>query len=285
MKRIFKLLIIALCTINIMPIQAIFYQVDIWKDAAGNKRIFCYDRHVRCNDKCSWLKQRNDIIDFCTLNSSLMIAEDGSHYTGDNANLKAVMHEKFLLETPLRGLIRRCSEDGIPHVNIEFRHAAIRCKDPKLNIPLLDSAAATNKAYEELESYSDNDKVLQEEYQIIKETVKAHRRAAELKYKEKLAHKHTITPEFKRDLYLQCAFECNTRLIDARILHELATYQKNESMVVCAGANHIRNITPVLQKMGYRLEKSIAHKVELDNAAMIKASSAVDVDSFLSEKK
>lgn len=259
-----------------LPLQAVFFVGERFVNKQGNS-IDCFgDMHIECDIPSVVSEQQRTIIDRALARNACVIVEDMDARYQQNP-VTARLDFDTGAQTPLDNLSIECHEQGISCVNVEFREESAASLG---GLPI-SSSQALNSFYATLaESTCYNDCPQLNSYYW--------RTASSL-----LNQNQDLIDSIRGvhcSLYDYCQELCDhtrqrinlfdARLIDMRILHSLYENRLNPSIFVCAGANHIERIKPMLRKLGYKSIGGIKNEVIMAKKDRINSCSALSLENY-----
>lgn len=270
-----KLFISILCCMA-MSAHAVFFRGERFVDRHGNS-IECFgDLHIPCSKPSVTRNQQKKILEYAGDYNAFVIVEDmNARY--EESGLTHAYDIDTTCTTPLDNLSTQCDAAGIDCCNVEFRElsAASLAGFP---IPACDTVRALNKAISEIAHYTDCSSL--DAY--YKQTLGA-----------VLGKNKSLIQELQQTDYSLCDY-CQSlcthaqerinlfdvALIDARILHALYEQKEKQTIFVCAGANHLQRIKPLLHKMGYVSLGVMQNDVIMRKKNLIDHRSALSIDAY-----
>ena len=302
------------------PSHAVFYAARVLEGrplldqhtlrVASQKRVILLSEvHTECEDPTQVAKQQNGVVHYALASKAYVIAEDSADVRRALLGKKAKqrIQNSGKSADSLGGLMQLCEDKNIPHANVEFRFS--RDAFIQYMIAIKKEQSAMKRAVELSAEKKHTIAQLQKRALLETENVLAETRRR-ISMQPLLSDYYTsiCTEVIEKgnqllsntndlaNLDMQTwAKEVRTfdyKLIDARIMHEIATCPQS-TVIVCAGGDHIDNIVEVLQeKLGY-VEQAVHAQIKQINVVQkmmgnaprtyIAASTAVDVTEFFKD--
>jgi len=265
-----------------VPAQGVFIVGERFQNRHGNT-IECFsDYHMPCSDSSVADIQQQEIIEKAAEYNSHVIVEDM------NARYKE-MEKKYVraidttaFEIPLDDLSLACEDANISCTNVEFRHASSASLGG-VPIPACDTLDAFKQVLKEINQYNDGSLLNAYYWKTIADVCGNNKTLIDALHCTECS------------LYDYCQGKCgqiqktvtlfDAPLLDARIMHEVYENRLKSSMFICAGANHIKRIRPLLRKLGYKSMGSIQQDVVLQpsdktDQVIIDSSCALSIENY-----
>lgn len=291
----YKKIILTLLVCGFAQLHAIFYQVDLWQNTDLQQTIVCLsDDHHTCENEKAWSEQQDALIVEAKKRTAYVVAEDMDDHQSKHAALQVGWWEGNPAGAPLIGLIKKCRKSWVACNNVEFRQLCTYRAALGINKKLLDP-----DCYRESVAKISTADLIQETNDIIHEIGIYKDGAIFKKEYDTIFEKLQIDYALVRLIQVECEFFnrdlielyhalalASWRLLDARILHQIATNKKEKCIFIAAGGAHIENINTMLPKLGFKklsgTKKECIYTGQQDNRR-ISAASAVDIAKFFTD--
>lgn len=280
-------------------LSATFYgKIDEWYDR--NQNVFCfYDYHKECTDFQAGINQQKEFVDFAKKYQALAIIED----TSEDPSIKD--HDSdlpiYCADSPLLHLHKKLLDEKIPYINVEFRFYLGYYKNflsliEKHPTVFNKESMATQEVLTEIRGQ------LIEEFKAAlkqhEDTMKNIAQASLTYFYEhcleeitQAIHKNigrvtTSNIRFPKDekkaaAFYETIFNCESLLIDNRILHAIYKNRDKKVIFICAGGKHIEFVSFLLEHLGFTKFPSLLPEKELFiEDEKVKAESAVNIKEF-----
>jgi hypothetical protein len=267
-------LVLCFCAISV---QGIFYRGERFVHRNGNI-IECFgDIHIPCEDPSLVHQQQNDILAYAKDHNAHVIVEDMNARYEQNG-FDSMWDVDVSCTMPLDSLSTQCDAIGIDSSNVEFRElsAASLAGFP---ISAQQTIRSFNNIVNEIYAYNDTHFLNAYYWRTLTNVVNQHKQLINSLESSRCTLKDFCESEDKQIQDQVNLFDVT--LLDMRIIHAIYTNRYKSRILVCAGANHIRRIIPVLRKMGYSSEGVIEKEVFMQDYDLIRTSSAIDVQEYV----
>lgn len=274
MKKIVKYLLLLSCLIS-LGARAFIYDIRVMRRWDPAYRHYCYfiglgDFHdKRHNITPLQLKQIDGIISRCPYGKTKMIVEDIS----SRSNVGRQLCGRFFVNSRggiLGGLAKKYRNKGFLGLdNVEYRFCRVASLAPVINSLKSDLSTLTSTSHiricclkneiinvlKEISTYNDG-RVLNSWYQkcmaqtmrymkLLKFDINSSKSVADY-----LAYN---TNAKNRINFVKKMLTFDSPLIDSKILHTIVNSRAKQNHLVIAGGSHVRNVSRVLQRIGYQV--------------------------------
>lgn len=262
-------------------LQAVFFLGERFINKQGNI-IECFgDIHLPCDKSRVATMQQDQIIDLARAKNSCVIVEDMNARYSANENISQYQVDT-MVDTPLDNLSTRCADESIECYNLEFREesAASLGGFPIAAHETLNPFHAT--AHEIL-NYRDCAFLNAYYWKTLSSVFNEN-----ILLLQELKKVNCSLQDYCHDANEQKRTRINlfdAPLLDARIIHTIYNNRLKPHITVCAGANHIDRIKPILSKLGYKSIGRVQKDIVLLKENLIDCCSALSINEYCQENK
>lgn len=300
MKRIVSILFLA--SIGCVPALNA-YVVALQKYVKANSAVYCFaDYHAPEESEINTRQQKQIIQIAQELKKKanedvLIVAEDPTDYDINDPILlaeiaqpiqsmiaQALQYSKTVDGCPF-GLAKLCKGQGIPFVNAEYRHAQIFALAGQ---PIGGTCimGQLNKTIATIGLYQDHE-ILDARYKQaiagVQRIVAQHNIFNIISRSQEPLMTVLKAQEESEELESIIGL-CDSRLVDARILHTIWAHKDRKNIFVCAGQMHISSVGGVLEELGYTKESSVESEYVVDDEDNIEPEKPVSISKFFGKK-
>lgn len=270
-----KKIIFLLSCIYIFPLQAVFYTAERFVNMQGNSIVCFGDIHIPCENSNIPVQQQKEVLQYAANSNAYVIVEDMDSRYGKNPLTAGFEFNSY---TPLDQLSTLCSNVCIECNNVEFRESSAASL-AGLPIAGHQTLCSFRKAVQEVLQYNDGYLLNAYYWRTLSVLWGNHKPLI-----DELEAVDCSLQDYCQSLTQQEQERINlfdVPLIDARIMHAIHHNRFRPTILVCAGANHIQRIKPILLKMGYKSVGDAHKKIIINEDHCVTSCSALSIQDFI----